>query len=204
MLSRPVHILLVEDSAADVRLAREALLQGVVPKVISVVTDGAQAIDFVRRRGEFANAPRPDLVFLDINLPKRGGLDVLREIKTDPALRSITVIILTTSQFPNDIKAAYDLLANCYIVKPVELDQFYAVMRGIEEFWMSLASLPTIGRDPIPSPRGGQAGPEDESPEKAGSASAHFRPRHRTTPRLPEAWVYGRRVSDPARRAVKR
>ena len=104
MFQRPVHILLVEDSPADIRLAREALLQGSVPKRISVVTDGAQAIDFVRRRGEFQNAARPDLVLLDINLPKRDGLDVLREIKSDPVLRSITVIVLTTSQFQRDVK----------------------------------------------------------------------------------------------------
>ena len=163
-----MHILLVEDSPADIRLAREALLQGSVPKRISVVTDGAQAIDFVRRRGEFQNAARPDLVLLDINLPKRDGLDVLREIKSDPVLRSITVIVLTTSQFQRDVKAAYELSANCYVVKPLDLDQFFAMMRGIEEFWMSLALLPTLGSDPLVNPIDGE-GTEIKPPGQIGA-----------------------------------
>src|SRR4051812_6048933 len=108
MFHRPVEILLVEDSPADARLAREALMQGSIPKRISSVSDGAQAIDFVKRRGTFANAPRPDLILLDLNLPKRDGLEVLREIKSDPLLRSITVIVLTTSQFPKDVNMAYE------------------------------------------------------------------------------------------------
>lgn len=148
-MHRPVEVLLVEDSPADARLAREALLEGRIPKRVSIVTDGAQAIEFVRRRGEFAHAPRPDLVLLDLNLPKRDGIEVLREIKNDPALRAITVIVLTTSQFPKDVTTAYEASANCYIVKPVDLDAFYHVMHGIEEFWMSLATLPSLGNDPL-------------------------------------------------------
>ena len=151
MNQRPVEVLLVEDSPSDAHLTRGALLQGPVPKNISLVTDGAQAIDFVRRRGQFKASPRPDLILLDLNLPKRDGFDVLREIKGDPALRAITVIVFTTSQHPSDINSAYELAANCYIVKPMELDHFYAAMRGIEEFWMRLASLPTLGRNPVPA-----------------------------------------------------
>ena len=193
MFQRPVHILLVEDSPADIRLAREALLQGSVPKRISVVTDGAQAIDFVRRRGEFQNAARPDLVLLDINLPKRDGLDVLREIKSDPVLRSITVIVLTTSQFQRDVKAAYELSANCYVVKPLDLDQFYAMIRGIEEFWMSLALLPTSGSDPLVNPADGEQEPKLNPPDKSGSASAHFYRNHRAIVTQRQDWhEYGR------------
>lgn len=174
MYPRPVEILLVEDSPADARLAREALLQGNVPKRITTVTDGAQAIDFVKRRGQFKGARRPDLVLLDLNLPRRDGLQVLREIKTDPELRSITVIVLTTSQFARDVNTAYDLAANCYIVKPVDLDQFYTMIRGIEEFWMSLASLPTLSQDPTSSNGGESNGDESSSDGNAGNAtSAH-------------------------------
>jgi two-component system, chemotaxis family, response regulator Rcp1 len=178
MMNRPVEVLLVEDSPADARLAREALMEGPVPKRIHVVTDGAQALEFVRKRGQFANAPRPDLVLLDLNLPKRDGIEVLREIKSDPALRSITVIVLTTSQFPRDIATAYDLSANCYIVKPVDLDQFYHVMHGIEEFWMTLASLPTLGQSAVvyPSTRKSVV-PEKPPSDKSGSASARIRSR---------------------------
>jgi CheY-like chemotaxis protein len=185
MLQRPVQILLVEDSPADVRLTRDALLRGSVPKQISVVMDGAQAIEFVRRVGPFADAARPDLILLDINLPKRDGLDVLREIKTDPDLRSITVIVLTTSQFPKDIRTAYELCANCYIIKPVDLDQFYAMIRGIEEFWMSLALLPTLGNDPSSRPAGG-APDASKPPDQTGSASAHFGRDHRRVGRIPD------------------
>jgi two-component system, chemotaxis family, response regulator Rcp1 len=192
MYSRPVEILLVEDSPADARLAREALLAGNIPKRISTVTDGAQAVDFVKRRGQFKGAPRPDLVLLDLNLPKRDGLDVLREIKGDPALRSITVIVLTTSQFTNDVNTAYDLAANCYIVKPADLDQFYYMMRGVEEFWMSLASLPTLGQDPLSSAGGEPAEGEASSDGDTGAVSAHshvgrrrFRSRWKAIPTLP-------------------
>lgn len=177
-MNRPVEVLLVEDSPADARLVREALMEGPVLKRIHVVTDGAQALDFVRQRGQFANVPRPDLVLLDLNLPKRDGIEVLREIKFDPSLRSITIIVLTTSQFPKDIATAYDLLANCYIVKPVDLDHFYHVMRGIEEFWMTLASLPTLGHDPLQFSTKRKTGATEKPPgDKQGSASARIRSR---------------------------
>ncbi len=179
MFDRPFEILLVEDSPADARLAYDALLEGNIPKRINIVTDGAQAIDFVRRRGEYRDAPRPDLILLDLNLPKRDGLEVLRTIKSDLNLRSITVIVLTTSQLPNDVRMAYDLSANCYIVKPVDLDQFYAVIRGIEEFWMSLASLPTLGKDPVMGAGANGEAEKQEPGDKSGSASACFRQMHR-------------------------
>jgi CheY-like chemotaxis protein len=188
MFERPVEILLVDHNAADARLTREALLEGNIPKRIYIVADGAQAIDFVRKRGDFRNAPRPDLVLLDLNLPKRDGLDVLREIKSDANLRSITVIVLTTSQFPKDINAAYELSANCYVVKPVDLTEFYGVMRGIEEFWMAVASLPTFGRDPAVG-AGGAPGEKDTPANKDDSASSRL----------------GRTVARPIRRCtVKR
>jgi two-component system, chemotaxis family, response regulator Rcp1 len=174
MNQRPVEVLLVEDSPADARLAREALFAGRVPKNISLVSDGAQAIDFVHRRGEYKHAPRPDLVLLDLNLPKRDGLEVLREIKIDPELRSITVIVLTTSQFSRDVNMAYELSANCYIVKPVDLEAFYHVMRGIEEFWMTLASLPTLGKDPASAASDDSEGAGNSSNDRAGSANAQF------------------------------
>jgi CheY-like chemotaxis protein len=179
MFDRPFEILLVEDSPADARLAYDALLEGNIPKRINIVTDGAQAIDFVRRRGEYRDAPRPDLILLDLNLPKRDGLEVLRAIKGDPNLRSITVIVLTTSQLPDDVRMAYDLSANCYIVKPVDLDQFYAVIRGIEEFWMSLASLPTLGKDPVMGAGINGETEKQEPGDKSGSVSACFRHTHR-------------------------
>lgn len=162
MLSRPIEILLVEDSPGDIWLTRETLLQGPVPKNIRIVTNGEQALDFVNRRGEFADEVRPDLVLLDLNLPRRDGLDVLREIKKSPDLRSITVIILTTSQAPVEVNAAYDLNVNCYVVKPVDLEEFTIAIRGIEHFWMSLASLPTLAP-------GGAAGVEKA--QAAGGAT---------------------------------
>jgi CheY-like chemotaxis protein len=170
MLHRPVEILLVDDSPADVRLTREALLQGPIPKRISVAMDGAEAMDFLHKRGQFSRAPRPDIILLDLNLPKRDGLEVLREVKADPDLRTITIIVLTTSTASRDVSKAYELLANCYIVKPTELDDFYSVMRGIEEFWMSMVSLPTLDRDPQPWYE--RSGPGGEDTPKKGTATA--------------------------------
>ena len=142
-MQRPIEILLVEDSPGDIWLTREALMQGPVPKNINVVTNGEQALDFVRKRGQFASVTRPDLVLLDLNLPRRDGLEVLREIKSDAELSAITVIVLTTSEAPPDVNSAYDLNANCYVVKPVDLEEFTVTIRGIEDFWMNVASLPT-------------------------------------------------------------
>lgn len=144
MTSRPIEILLVEDSPGDIWLTRETLLEGPVRKNINVVTNGEQALDYLKRKGRFPNAGRPDLVLLDLNLPRRDGLDVLRLIKNDPDLSMITVIVLTTSHAPSDVNAAYDLKANCYVVKPVNLEDFTIAIRGIEDFWMRLATLPTF------------------------------------------------------------
>jgi len=170
-MNRPVEVLLVEDNPADARLTRDTLLEGRVPKRVTVVKDGVEAVDYVRRRGEFQGAPRPDIVLLDLNLPKRDGMQVLREIKSDPSLRSITVIVLTTSDHFRDVNSAYDASANCYVVKPRGLDQFYAVMRGIEEFWMEMAALPTLD----PSSKDERENPKSPGPEKqSGSASARL------------------------------
>ncbi|HZU23944.1 MAG TPA: response regulator [Bryobacteraceae bacterium] len=140
---RLTQILLIEDSPGDAWLIRDILMKGSVPKQLHVVTDGDRALHFLRREGEYAQAPRPDLVLLDINLPGRNGLDVLDEIKADPALKAITVIVLTTSDALEDVNAAYDRNANCYVVKPVDLNLFTHAIQGIEDFWLRMAMLPT-------------------------------------------------------------
>ena len=143
-MKRPIEILLVEDSPGDVWLTKETLMPGEVPKNINTVSNGEQAIDYLRRRSAFTNAVRPDLMLLDLNLPRRNGFEVLREVKSDPDLRAITVVVLTTSQAPVDVNLAYDLNANCYVVKPGDLDEFTATIRDIEHFWMSMATIPTM------------------------------------------------------------
>jgi two-component system, chemotaxis family, response regulator Rcp1 len=139
---RPVEILLVEDSPGDVRLTQEALREGQVRNNLHVVTDGVEALAFLRRAGKYAAVPRPDVILLDLNLPKKDGREVLAEIKADDDLRRIPVVILTTSQDERDVLRAYDLHANCYIAKPVNLDQFIAVIRSIESFWLTIVTLP--------------------------------------------------------------
>jgi len=139
---RPAEILLVEDSPADVRLTQEALKEYKVLNNLSVVGDGEQAIAFLRREGEYANAPRPDLVLLDLNLPKKDGREVLSEIKKDKKLRRIPVVVLTTSKAEEDILKAYNLNANCYVTKPVDLDQFMKVVKSVGCFWLSIVKLP--------------------------------------------------------------
>jgi chemotaxis family two-component system response regulator Rcp1 len=139
---RPIEILLVEDSPGDVRLTMEALRDAKVRNNLSVVNDGVEALRFLRRQGEHAGAPRPDLILLDLNLPKKDGREVLAEIKEDPSLRRIPVVILTTSKAEQDIIETYDLHANCYISKPVDLDQFITVVRSIEDFWLAIVKLP--------------------------------------------------------------
>jgi two-component system, chemotaxis family, response regulator Rcp1 len=139
---RPVEILLVEDNPGDVRLTREALAEGKVRNNLYVAVDGVKALEFLRREGEYAGAVRPDLVLLDLNLPRKDGREVLAEIKADPALRYIPVVILTSSEAESDIARAYDLHANCYVTKPVDLDQFIHVVRSIEDFWFSIVKLP--------------------------------------------------------------
>jgi chemotaxis family two-component system response regulator Rcp1 len=143
MPSRPIEILLVEDSPGDIWLTRDILLKGSVPKNISVVTDGEQALDYLFARGRYSNVRRPDLVLLDLNLPRRNGLEVLSVIKNDPDLRIITVIVLTTSGAASDVNSAYQANANCYIVKPVELEAFTSAIESIEQFWLSMALLPS-------------------------------------------------------------
>jgi len=139
-----IEILLVEDNPGDVRLTFEALKDGKVHNHLSVATDGVEAMEFLRRQGKFANAPRPDLILLDLNLPRKDGREVLSEIKEDPGLRSIPVVILTTSQAEEDIIRAYDHNANCYITKPVDFDQFMKVVKSIEDFWLTVVKLPHV------------------------------------------------------------
>jgi CheY-like chemotaxis protein len=142
-MSRPIEVLLVEDNPGDVRLTREALKEGKVNNNLHVAPDGVEALAFLRREGPHAGAVQPDLILLDLNLPRKGGREVLEEIKSDPALRHIPVVILTSSQAEQDIARAYDLHANCYISKPVDLDQFINVVRSIEDFWFTVVKLPT-------------------------------------------------------------
>ena len=139
---RSVEILLVEDSPGDVRLTKEALREGKVRNNLHVATDGVEALAFLRREGRYGAVPRPDVILLDLNLPKKDGREVLAEIKEDDDLRRIPVVILTTSQDERDVLRAYDLHANCYITKPVDLDQFIAVIQSIESFWLTIVTLP--------------------------------------------------------------
>ncbi len=139
---RPIEILMVEDNPGDVRLTVEALKEGKVRNNFHTVEDGVEALAFLRRQGPYADAPRPDLVLLDLNLPKKNGREVLAEIKEDPELRRIPVVILTVSQAEQDILKSYNLHANCYITKPVDLDQFLEVVKSIENFWLTVVMLP--------------------------------------------------------------
>ncbi|MBN8482589.1 MAG: response regulator [Xanthomonadales bacterium] len=140
--ARVVEILLVEDNEGDVRLTREALKEGRIRNRLSVVPDGEQALAFLRREGVHAEAPRPDLILLDLNLPRLDGREVLASIKNDPVLKSIPVVVLTSSRTEQDLLRAYDLHANCFITKPVEFDQFIEVVRSIEDFWLTIVVLP--------------------------------------------------------------
>jgi chemotaxis family two-component system response regulator Rcp1 len=140
---RPIEILLVEDNPGDVRLTQEALRDGKVANNVSVVGDGVAALSFLRREPLYDAVPRPDLVLLDLNLPKKDGRQVLEEIKSDDDLRSIPVVILTTSQAEEDILRSYNLYANCYITKPIDLEQFMSVVGSIEDFWLCIVKLPS-------------------------------------------------------------
>src|ERR1700722_8119532 len=140
--AQPMEVLLVEDSPGDVRLTREAFKDAKVHINLNVASDGAQAMAFLLREGELANSPRPDLILLDLNLPKKDGREVLAEIKGDPALKSIPVVILTTSASEADILRSYMLHANCYITKPVDLSGFLDVVKSIDNFWLSVVKLP--------------------------------------------------------------
>ena len=142
---KPIEILLVEDSPGDVRLTVETFRDGRIRNNLHVVWDGAEALSYLRREKGFPNAPRPDLILLDLNLPKRDGREVLFEIKSDENLRTIPVVILTTSESERDVLSCYELHANCYIVKPVRLDRFIEVVKSIEGFWLNIVTLPPNG-----------------------------------------------------------
>ena len=139
---KPIEILLIEDNPGDVRLTKEVLMEGKVRNRLQVVADGVEAMAFLRRENNYAEAPRPDLILLDLNLPKKDGREVLQEIKADHQLRRIPVVVLTTSAADEDILRSYELRANCYITKPVDLNQFIRVVRTIETFWLTIVSLP--------------------------------------------------------------
>ena len=137
-----VEILLVEDNPGDVRLTREALRDSKMRNRLSVVEDGVEAMRFLRREEEYTDAPRPDIVLLDLNLPRKDGREVLADMKNDPHLRRIPVVVLTTSDDERDIIKSYDLHANCYITKPVDLQRFVEIVKTIEGFWFSIVKLP--------------------------------------------------------------
>jgi chemotaxis family two-component system response regulator Rcp1 len=144
-LGKPIEILMAEDNPGDVRLAIEALKEAKIHNHVSSVQDGVEAMAFLRKKGKYADAPRPDVILLDLNMPRMDGREVLAEIKEDPELRRIPVVILTISQAEQDVLKAYDLHANCYITKPVDLEQFGKVVRSIEEFWFTIVKLPPNG-----------------------------------------------------------
>ena len=139
---RTIEILLVEDNPSDALLMEEALLEGRLRSNLSIVRNGDEALDFLYRRGPFRASPRPDLIMLDLNLPKRDGREVLKEVKSDQDLRSIPVVVITTSRSEEDITKSYNLHANCYVTKPVRLNAFFEVMRKIEDFWFITVKLP--------------------------------------------------------------
>jgi len=139
---KAIEILLVEDSPSDVRLTIEALKDAKVSNHLSVVSDGVEAIAFLKKVGKYADSPRPDLILLDLNLPKKDGREVLREIKQDEALKAIPVVVITTSKSDEDILKSYNLHANCYITKPIGLEQFLIVVKAIESFWLKIVKLP--------------------------------------------------------------
>jgi len=139
---RPIQILLVEDNPGDVRLTREALSSAKVSNALNVVNDGEAAMDYLCQRGEYVDAVRPDLILLDLNLPKKNGREVLAEVKSDPELKRIPVVVLTISKADEDILHSYNLQANCYINKPVDLAGFLKVVQSVEEFWLTVVALP--------------------------------------------------------------
>jgi two-component system, chemotaxis family, response regulator Rcp1 len=143
--NRPVEILLVEDNPGDERLTREALKEGKVYNNFHWVKDGVEAMDFLRRKGKYASAPRPDIILLDLNLPKMDGREVLQAIKTDSDLKRIPVVVLTTSKAEEDVLRTYSLHANCYVTKPVDLEKFIVVVKSIDAFWLTVVTLPPNG-----------------------------------------------------------
>lgn len=145
----PIRILLIEDNEGDILLTTEALTEGRIVNEVDVVRDGGAALDFLRKKGEYARSKTPDLILLDVNLPKKDGHEVLQSIKDDPALKTIPVIMLTTSSAASDILKAYKNHANCYITKPVEVDDFISTVAGIENFWISIVKLPPRGQNEV-------------------------------------------------------
>lgn len=139
---KPIDILLVEDNPGDSRLAMEALKESKLRNNLHIVTDGVEAMDFLYKRGKHAQVPRPDLILLDLNLPKKDGREVLAEIKSDPDLKRIPVVILTISKAEEDVLKTYNLHANCFITKPLDLNQFVTVVKSIEDFWLTIVKLP--------------------------------------------------------------
>jgi CheY-like chemotaxis protein len=139
---RPIEILLVEDNPSDVCLTEEALLEGKVLNNLSVAEDGVEAIKFLLKEEQYSSAPTPDLILLDLNLPRMDGREVLSEIKKRPELRTIPIVVLTTSQAEEDILRMYNLQASCYVTKPIDLDQFVTVVKSIEDFWLTVVTLP--------------------------------------------------------------
>jgi two-component system, chemotaxis family, response regulator Rcp1 len=141
-IGRPIEILLVEDNPGDVRLTIEALRESKVRNNLKVAVDGVNAMNYLHREGEYADAVRPDLILLDLNLPRKDGRQVLAEVKADPELKTIPVVVLTTSQAEQDVLRSYELQANCFITKPVDLEQFINVVRSIQDFWLTVVKLP--------------------------------------------------------------
>ena len=143
--NRPVEILLVEDNPGDERLTREALKEGKVYSNLHWVKDGVEAMEFLRRQGRYSSVPRPDIILLDLNLPKKDGREVLQDIKNDPDLKRIPVVVLTTSKAEEDVLRTYNLHANCYVTKPVDLEKFIVVVKSIDVFWLTVVTLPPNG-----------------------------------------------------------
>ena len=143
MSSSPIEILLVEDNPGDVRLTQEVLKEGKVHNKLSIVENGVEALSFLKKEGRYSDSPTPDLILLDLNLPKKDGREVLLDIKNDDDLKRIPVVVLTTSQAEEDVLRVYNLSANCYVSKPVDLGQFIDVVKSIEDFWLSIVKLPT-------------------------------------------------------------
>jgi len=142
-IARPVQILIVEDNPADARLVREVMRDSKILNEIHWVPDGVEAMAFLRRQGKYPQAPRPNLMFLDLNMPRKDGREVLSEVKSDPDLRRIPVVVMTSSQAEEDIARAYDQHANCYVRKPISFEQFHAVVKTLENFWFSTVELPS-------------------------------------------------------------
>lgn len=143
LMGRPVEFLLAEDNPGDVRLTKEALRESKISNNLNVVPDGVEAMAFLHREGKYADAPRPDVILLDLNLPKKDGREVLAEVKADPSLRLIPVVIITSSEAEQDVLKTYELYANCYVTKPVDLEQFIKVIQSIETFWLTIVTLPS-------------------------------------------------------------